>query len=66
MQGLGENPRPVVLDWSKHGTFQVRLVPGGLQVGGNKPLCQDIQRQIADLIPFPCHTDMQHPFSSVD
>ena len=66
MQGLGQNPRPVVLDWPEQRTFQVLLVPGGLQIGGNKPLCQDMQRQLAYLVPFPFYTDMQHPFSLVN
>ena len=66
MQGLGQNPRPIVLDRPEQRTFQVLLVPGGLQIGGNKPLRQDMQRQIADLVSFPFHTDMQHPFSVVD
>lgn len=66
MQGLSKDSRPIVLDRPEQRTFQVFLVPGCFQIGGNKPLCQDMQRQIANFISFAFHADMENSFPLVD
>lgn len=62
VQGLGQGPGAIVLHRLEQRPVELAGMPGGRQVSGNQPLRQDVQRQIAHLIPFPFHAQMCDPF----
>ena len=41
-------------------------MPGRPPVGGDQPLRQDVQRQVAHFVPLPFDAQMRHPVPLVD
>jgi hypothetical protein len=53
VQGLRQGLGVVVFNRPKQRPVELLGMPGGLQIGGDEPLRQDTQQQVAHLIPLP-------------